>query len=147
MSKSNQHENEYLKLIFNNVAISKIGDATGLRATSVDGSLFVSLHSADPGEGGGQTTNEATYTSYARIAVARTTGGWTVTDNKAENAATVTFPLATGGSDTITHIGIGTDLSGASGKLLFSGELATPLVVVSGTTPVFNAGQINIVED
>jgi hypothetical protein len=31
-----------------------------------------------PTDAGSQTSSEATYTSYARVAVARTTGGWTV---------------------------------------------------------------------
>lgn len=63
---------------FLNSAITLIGDATGLPAAATVGSLYVSLHTADPGVAGDQSTNEATYTSYARVAVARTTGGWTI---------------------------------------------------------------------
>lgn len=67
-----------LNLLFNNSDIANIGDATGLRGSSTAGSLYVSLHTSDPGTTGDQTTNEATYTSYARVAVARTAGGWTI---------------------------------------------------------------------
>lgn len=63
---------------FLNSSITLVGDATGLPAAATVGSLYVSLHTADPGVGGDQSTNEATYTSYARVAVARTTGGWTI---------------------------------------------------------------------
>lgn len=69
---------DLLNLLFNNVAAANIGNAGGLQPSTVAGSLYLSLHTADPGAGGDQTVNEATYTSYARVAVARTTGGWTV---------------------------------------------------------------------
>lgn len=69
---------DILNLLFVNSNAANIGDATGLRGSSTAGSLYVSLHTADPGATGDQTTNEASYTSYARVAVARTSGGWTV---------------------------------------------------------------------
>lgn len=142
MSLSNALENALLLLLFNNDTIAGIGDVTGIVGSSVDGSLYVSLHTSDPGEGGSQNTNEATYTSYARVAVARTTGGWTVVGNAVENAAAVTFPQATGGSNTITHFGIGTSSSGA-GTLLMSGALGSSIAVGSGVTPQFAAGAID----
>lgn len=67
-----------LDLLFNNEAATGIGDAGGLLPSAAAGNLYVSLHTADPGAGGDQTTNEAAYTSYARVAVARTVAGWTV---------------------------------------------------------------------
>lgn len=125
MSKGNTFENQFLLLVFNNDAITLIGDAAGLLPSAADGSLYVGLHTADPGEGGDQTTSEATYTGYARIAVARTTGGWTVTANAVTNAAAITFGKRTDvGSETITHFVVGTDSSGA-GKLLYKGSLGT----------------------
>jgi hypothetical protein len=87
--------------------------------------LYVSLHNADPGEGGNQTTNETAYTNYARQAVARTTGGWTVSGTdptQVVNAATITFPQCGATGDTLTHWGIGLSLSGA-GTLLASGPI------------------------
>jgi hypothetical protein len=126
MSKTNTFENEFLLHVFNNSDIALIGDATGLRGSTTAGSLHVSLHTADPGETGDQTTNEANYTSYARIPVARSAGGWTVTNNSVSPTANVDFPAATGGSNTITHWGVGTSLSGA-GKLLFRGVIGSKL--------------------
>ena len=63
MSKSNTFENEFLLHLLQNADISNVGDATGLRGSSTAGSLYVGLHTADPGEAGDQTTSEATYTS------------------------------------------------------------------------------------
>lgn len=145
MSASNACENALLDLIFDNLAFAKIGDASGLQPSAADGSLYVSLHTADPGEAGDQTTSECDYTGYARVAVGRT-AGWTITDNKAENAAATTFAECTGGSNTATHFGIGTDASGA-GVLLFSGALDSNLAISSGITPEFAAGDLYVTAD
>ena len=75
MSKSNTFENDLLKLIFNNVDIADIGDAGGLQNSAAAGSLYVALHTADPGEAGNATTNETAYTNYARVAVGRSGAG------------------------------------------------------------------------
>jgi len=146
MSKSNACENGLLLLMFNNTDFANIGDAGGLQNSATAGSLYVSLHTADPGEAGSQTTNEANYTSYARVAVARSGAGWTVSTNQAVNAATISFPQCTGGSNTVTHFGIGTDSAGA-GTLLYSGALTASLAVSSGITPQFNAGELDITEE
>lgn len=126
MSKGNSHENSYLLLLFNNTNFANVGDATGLRGSTAAGSLYFGLHTADPGEAGDQTTSEATYTSYARVAVARSGAGFTVTANSVSPAAAVTFPAATGGSNTITHFGLGTAASGA-GVLLYKGVIGSRL--------------------
>lgn len=109
MSKGNTFENDLLKLIFNATAIANIADNAGSSPLT---NLYVSLHTADPGEAYDQTTSEATYTSYARVAVARTSGGFTVTGNSVSPAADIVFPAATGGTNTITHFAIGTASSG-----------------------------------
>lgn len=124
MSKTNTFENDLLLLIFNNTDIALIGDAAGLQNSAAAGSLYVSLHTAEPGEAGDQTTNETAYTNYARVAVARSGAGWTVSSNSVSNAAAIAFALCGLTGATITHFGIGTDASGA-GKLLYSGPLGT----------------------
>jgi hypothetical protein len=131
MSKSNSFENSLLKLIFNATAISNLADNAGSSPLT---NLYVSLHTADPGEAGDQTTSETSYTSYARVAVARTTGGWTVTANSVSPVANIDFPAATGGSGTITHFGVGTASSGA-GVLYYSGTVTPNITVSSGVTP------------
>lgn len=146
MSISNTFETELLQHILQNADIANIGDATGLRGSTAAGSLYVSLHTADPGEAGSQTTSEATYTGYARVAVARSAGGWSVAGNVGSNASAVGFPAATGGSNTLTHFGIGTSASGA-GKLLLSGALTSSLAVSAGITPSFASGQLTVNAD
>jgi hypothetical protein len=146
MSKSNTFETDLLNLIFLNTDITLIGDAAGLQNSATAGSLYVSLHTADPGEAGSQTTNETAYTNYARVAVARTGGGWTVSGNTVSNAALVQFPQCGVTGATLTHFGVGTDSSGA-GKLLYSGALTSSLAVSSGIQPQFAAGDLDITED
>lgn len=131
MSKSNSAENSILALIFNATAWANIADNA---ASGPLTNLYVSLHTADPGEGGNQTTNEAAYTSYARVAVARTSGGWTVSGASVSPVATISFPAATGGGETETYFGVGTASSGA-GVLLYSGPISPTIGVSSGVTP------------
>lgn len=137
MSKANTWENGLLLLLFNNTTFAGVGDVTGMVGSSTPGSLYISLHTGDPGETGDQTTSEATYTSYARVAVARSGAGWTVTNNEVVPAAAITFPTATGGTNTITHFGIGTASSGA-GKLLYKGTVSPNIAVSTSVTPVLN---------
>lgn len=146
MAKTNTWETDLLSLLFNNVAASLIGDASGLQPSGVAGSLYISLHTSDPGEGGNQTSFEPTYTGYARVAVARTVGGWTVGTGTVSNAGGITFASCTGGSSTVSHFGVGTDLSGA-GKLLYRGPLVAPLAVSAGVTPFFSTGDLVVTEE
>lgn len=146
MSKSNDFENGLLLLLFNNTDFAGVGDATGLQGSTTAGSLYVGLHTADPGEAGDQTTNEATYTGYARVAVARSGAGWTVATNTVTNAAAIEFGACTAGSETISYISVGTDSTGA-GTLIYSGALTSNLAVSSGITPQFAAGELDVSED
>lgn len=145
MSKSNTHENDYLLLMFNNTTMTLVGDAAGILQSAAAGSLYFSLHTSDPGEAGSQTTNEVAYTSYARVAVARSGAGFTVSTNTVALVANVTFPAGTGGSGTATHWGIGASSSGA-GKLLYKGAISPTIVCGNGVTPQLTAGTV-VTED
>jgi len=136
-----------LQLIFNNVDIPNIGDAGGIQNSTVAGNLYLALHTADPGEAGDQTTNECAYTSYDRVAVARTVGGWTVVTNSATNAALAQFPECTGGSETITYVSIGTSAYPTAGVILYSGALTASRSVSSGIQPQFAASALTVTED
>ena len=146
MSIANGFETSLLQHILQNADIANIGDASGLRGSTTPGSVYVSLHTADPGEAGAQNTNEIAYTGYARVAVARSAGGWSVASNVASNAAAVGFPQCTGGSGTATHFAIGTNASGA-GTLLMSGALTSSLAISNNITPNFNAGGLTVTAD
>lgn len=146
MSMTNAAEANLLNLLFVNIDWANIGDAAGLQNSATAGSFYISLHTADPGEAGDQSTSEVAYTSYARVAVARSAGGWTLTAQTISNTALVQFPTATGGTATATYFGIGTDSAGA-GNLLMSGALTSSLSISNGIQPQFAAGALTVTVD
>jgi len=148
MAKSSTWSNDLLKLLFTNVSAPNIGDASGLQPSAGAGSLYIGLATADP-TGGDQTTSEAGYTGYARVAVARSGAGWTVTGATVTNAAVIAFPLCSGGSSTVAYWTVGTASSGA-GVLLYSYPLTATVYACTGTTSgnvVFAPGHNFIVND
>lgn len=98
---TNYAETKILELLFENSDWANIGDASGLQGSSTAGSFYVALFTADPTDAGTQT-NEADYTGYARVAVARSGSGWSTSSDTVDNVAAITFPECTGGSNTVT---------------------------------------------
>lgn len=147
MSKSNFLENAILDLIFRAVAIANIADnAAGSPLTN----LYWALHTADPGEGGAQDASEATYGSYARVAVARTVGGMTAAASGSTSpVANVTFPAATTPAlptvVSITHASIGVASSGAT-NILYKGPVTPNINVSAGVQPILTTAS-TITED
>lgn len=135
-AKGATFDNDLLKLIFNATAIANIADNAGSSPLT---NLYVSLHTGTLNSSSNQTTSEAAYTDYARVAVARSGSGWTVTGNSVSPAATIVFPAASGGSETETYFGIGTASSG-TGKLLYWGPISPTIAVSSGVTPQLTTG-------
>ena len=134
MSISDTTETAVLKLIFQAVAWGNYADNA---ATSPETNIVFALQTADPLDAGTMSTSEATYTSYARVNVARTTGGFTVSGTSptaASPAATVAFPAGTGGSGTVTNFSAGKSGGGAS-AILFSGTVTPNIVTGNGVTP------------
>lgn len=129
MSKSNAIETDLLELLFNATTIANLADNT---ATSPATNLTVALHTADPGEAGDQSTNECTYGAYARVNVARTSGGWTVTGNSVSPNANIDFPEATSGTETATHFSVGT---GTGNYMMYSGTITPNISISTGVTP------------
>jgi hypothetical protein len=134
--KGSTFDNDLLKLILNGVGIAGIADNT---ATAPLTSLYASLHTADPGAGGSQTTSEAAYTGYTRMAVLRTSAGFTVSGATATLTASVVFPTATGGSETETFAAVGTALTG-TGKILYRGPITPSLSVTTNVAPQLTSG-------
>lgn len=133
MSKGNATENDLVKFIANAVAFPAYG-----------ATLYMHLHTADPGEAGTSSSSEATYTDYTRVAVSRDAAGWTICDadgtpNAAgsafKNTAEVTFPECNASyspsTQTITHASVCT----GGGQVLYKGALTTPIVVGALNTP------------
>lgn len=149
MSASNDFENELLLLLFNNTDIANIGDAAGIQNSATAGSLYVGLFEGDPGEAD-SAAQECNYTGYARVAVARSAGGWTVSGTaptQAANTAVVTFGQCTAGTDTATHFAICKAGTAGVADIIISGALASSLAISTNITPQFNAGALVITLD
>lgn len=133
MPKSSTFSNQFLKLITNATGIPGLADNA---ATAPNSQLFVALHGSDPGIGGNQTTNEIAYTGYARVGVARSTSGFTVTGNSVSPVANIQFPAGTGGSGTVNFWSVGTVATPGTGTILWSGTVSPPIQVGNGVTPI-----------
>jgi hypothetical protein len=130
--KSTTYAGQLLALLFNATSIANIAiNATSSPLTN----LFVSLHTADPTASGNQTTSEVTYTSYSRVTVARTTGGWTVTGASVSPVANIVFPSPTGAAtQTATNWAVGTASTGA-GTILYTGPISPTIAITVGLPP------------
>lgn len=131
MSISNTTESAILKLVFNATAWANYADNA---SSSPQTNVAVALHTGDPGDTGTMSTSESAYTSYARVDVARTTGGWTESSGSVSPAANIDFPAGTGGSGTVTHFSTGKTGGGAA-AILWSGSVSPNIVTGSGVTP------------
>jgi len=140
MSKSNATENDFVKFVFNNVAMPSYG-----------ATLQLNFHTADPGEAGTATTFEPTATNYVAQTVSRDGAGWVICDSDgtpnadgacAKSAVTVTFPeIESGfaGTETWTHGSVSVI---ATGQILYSGALTQPIITSALSTPLFPAGTV-----
>lgn len=137
-------ESDVLKLLFNNTAWANVGDAGGIQPSATAGSFFPSLHTADPGENGTQTTNETAYTNYTRATVARSSGGWTISGaapTQVANTTVISFPACGVTGSTVTHGVIGRAVS-STGEIITGGALTSSLIINSGITPSYAIGAL-----
>lgn len=131
MSASNDTESAILSLIFCAVTWANVAiNATSSPLTNI----HTALQTGDPGEAGTMSTNEAAYTSYARVNVARTTGGFTVTGGSVSPAADINFPAGTGGGETVSHFSWGFTGGGAV-AIIVSGAVTPNISTGNGITP------------
>ena len=129
--KSTTYSGQLLALLFNGTTIANVAiNATSSPITNI----YIALHTADPTAGGTQSSNEVAYTGYARVAVARTTGGWTITGNSVSPVANIIFPIGTGGSGTATYWSAGLASSGAT-EFFYSAPISPSIVLGNGVTP------------
>ncbi len=128
-------ETAILSLIFNATAWANYADNA---ASTPQTNIACALHTADPGTSGTQSTSEAAYTSYTRVNVARTSGGWTISGTgpaSASPVSNISFPAGTGGSGTVTNFSTGKTGGGAT-AILWSGTVTPNITSGSGITPV-----------
>lgn len=136
MPKANTTRNDLVKFMAQATAMPTYG-----------GTLYAHLHTADPTLSGTSSTNEISYTSYARVAIDRSASGFTICDPDGttnasgtafKNAAEITWPECTGPSDDVvaTHASLCT----ASGQILYSAALTSSIRVTHLDTPRAPAG-------
>ena len=145
MSKSNATENDFVKFVFNAVAMPAYGAV-----------LQLNFHTADPGEAGTATTAEPTPINYTAKTVSRDGAGWTICDvdgtpnaagSAAKSAVGVDFDeIESGfvGTEEWTH---GSVSVVATGQILYSGPLTQAIIVSALATPRFPAGTVLFRED
>lgn len=108
--------------------------------------LYVSLHTADPGETG---ASEASGSGYARKSVTNDATNFPAASSGAKaNGVAVTFAVATGNwssSANMTHFGIWDALS--SGNFIGGGSLSVAKPVLNGDTASFAIGDLDITLD
>jgi hypothetical protein len=130
-------DGQLLALILNGTSISNIADNA---ASSPLTTLYLSLHTTDPGAGGVQNSNEATYTGYGRQGVSRNSSGFTVSGASATLTSTVSFGTPTGGAgQVLAWFALGTLVTG-SGEILYRGPITPSITVVNGVPPQLTTG-------
>ena len=137
MSKSDTLEFNLLRSIFNGVAVSS------LWATAGSTSLWLGLHTADPGDAG-STAAEGVGAQYTRIGSERSTGssGWAVTSGTSATKASAApvsnrdFPQNTSTSTgTYTHASVWMSSDGGTSTLLYKGTVTPNINVSQNVTP------------
>jgi hypothetical protein len=122
---------------FQNANHANVGDATGLVKSTVDGSIYVALHTADPGDAGSQNTSEIAYTGYARAPTSRTgAAGWTVASKNVSPTVELSFGKRTdaGASTSAFFFSIGSASSGAGVLYARGGIGPAPQPFTAATT-------------
>jgi len=128
MSFSNYLETEILDHVF------------GGNAYSAPGTLYLALHTANPGEDGSGTEVSTSGTAYARQSVA-----FTVSGNTASNSAAVEYSAATASFGTVTHVAIW-DAS-TSGNMLAYAALTSSKAIDTGDVFRIPTGDLDITLD
>lgn len=148
-SKSDSLENSILKLVFNNVGIPNLGDASGIQASAVAGNLYIRLFNTST-VSDSLTGTEVSYDGYAAggIAVPRTIAGFTVLNNNVKNAGQLQFGICLSGTETVRYFGIYKDnITGTESHRLYWGTLPDDYIVSTGSVPTVPAGYLNVNEN
>jgi hypothetical protein len=131
-AKSDYLSNALLQLLFNATSIPNLADDSGTGPLT---DLWVALHTATPGPTGLQDANEAAYSGYARVSVARTGAEWAVSGDVVNPVNPITFPVAGAGPlETETFFSIGVASSGVT-EILYFGPITPTIAVTVGIIP------------
>jgi len=147
--KSKTFKNSILLLEFNNVPIADIGDPAGILGSSVPGNYYIRLFNTDLVNAASLGT-EASYAGYVAggIAIPRTAGGFTVTNEVVTNAGQFQFAKCVSGSETLRYFGIFKDNNtNVESERLYWGQLPTDYIVSTDKLPTIPAGYLIINEN
>jgi hypothetical protein len=128
---SNAAEAAIMQLIFTATAWANMADNA---ASSPQTNIAVALATADYTDTGTMSSNEVTYTSYARASVARSGAGWSHSAGTINPAAIIGFAAGTGGSGTASHFAVGLTGGGAVAVHMY-GTVTPNIVTGNGVTP------------
>lgn len=144
MPKSTDTANRVVNLILRAVAWANVADNA---AASPFTQVYVAYHTGNLTAGtNSQAENETAYTNYVRVAVARTTGGWSAASGGASsNAATISHAQCGVTGATLSHVSLGPGASGAT-AVWWYGALNSSLAVANGITPQFAGGALVVTE-
>lgn len=143
MAKSTAASNSLLALMYNATAWANVADNA---ASSPLANTYIALHVGPVSAGGDQSEDETAYTNYARVAVARTTGGWDAPSGGATvNAAAIEFAQCGVTGATITDVSTGVASSGAT-AYWHTGALSASIAVSNQIQPRFADGALTITE-
>ncbi len=142
---TNLFKDDFLDLLFTNVAAPNVGDAAGLPPSVGAGTWNIELHTGNTISATStvQTQAVAAYTGYVSQTVVRSTGGWTVASGLVDNDAAITYPISTSGPETETDVSLGGNDATTDVMQIF-GPLAADLIVNNGVTPEFAIGALDI---
>lgn len=102
--------------------------------------VYLALFTVQPSGGTGGT--EASYTGYARVALAFNTTNFTVAENNIKNALQVNFPTNTGAAQTV--VGYGLFDAATAGNLLHDNTATSSQTVNNGVAPYVPASGLSI---
>jgi hypothetical protein len=143
MSKGDTFENDLALLLFNGVPITGLADVGVADPITT---LYVALHIAVITDAETQEISESAYVGYARVAVARTSAGWTVAGGIAQNAVDVIFPVVGSEDFEVIYASIGQEPSGP-GKIFHYGPLVEAMHIHVGFIPTIQAGKLRAGEE
>lgn len=143
MSKTDKFEYDFLRLTFNGVAVANIA------ATAGTTSLWIGLHTADPGDAG-STASEGGYTEYTRLKTDRSTGastGWGITSGtsaasaSASPLANLDFPQSLSTSTgTFPYMSVNPSSNSAGDAALYTGTVTPNINWGQNVTPRLTTG-------
>jgi len=135
MSISNVTEDAILRLVYTATAWANYADNA---ASAPQSNIGISLHNADPTDGGTANSNEVTYSGYIRRNVARLASAWMVSGGVVNPVLDITFPQSAGSAATASFFATaksnGNPPVGAL-PILWSGIIVPSIPLSSGITP------------